>query len=60
MRRSSEIMTCVALAITLGATPEARALPAIGASADVSAEWGSFPVVINSATDPLVAQPRTP
>lgn len=51
------MLLCVAVALTLGATPEAWALPAIGASADVSAEWGSFPVVVNSATDPLLAQP---
>lgn len=56
MRRSSEMLMCVGVALTLGATPEARALPAIGASADVSAQWGSFPVVMDSATDPLVAQ----
>ena len=57
MRRSLEILLGVAVALTLGATPEAWALPAIGASADVSAQWGSLPVVMNSATDPLVAQP---
>ena len=57
MRRSSGFMLGVAVALTLGATPAAWALPVAGASADVSAQWGSFPVVANSDAGPLVAQP---